>query len=62
LTADGDDFVTYITSSQDGSLPESRHIAVYSTSSDGLVINEVEVYGYGECSRLLYNILYYKLD
>ncbi|KAF6033269.1 hypothetical protein EB796_008424 [Bugula neritina] len=51
LTADGDDFVTYITSSQDGSLPESRHIAVYSTSSDGLVINEVEVYGYEVLTR-----------
>ncbi|KAF6028903.1 hypothetical protein EB796_012790 [Bugula neritina] len=46
LTADGDDFVTYITSSQDGSLPEARHIAVYSTNSSGLVINELEVYGY----------------
>jgi len=41
---------------------EARHIAVYSTSSDGLVINEVEVYGYGECFSVLYNILYYKLD
>jgi len=59
LTADGDDFVTYIMSSQDGSLPEARHIAVYSTSSDGLVINEVEVYGYGECWVLLYNIYYH---
>ncbi|KAF6028902.1 hypothetical protein EB796_012789 [Bugula neritina] len=51
LTEDGDDFVTYITSSQDGSLPESRHIAVYSKSSDGLVINEVEVYGYEVLAR-----------
>ncbi|KAF6033509.1 hypothetical protein EB796_008185 [Bugula neritina] len=51
LTADGDDFVTYITSSQDGSLPEAKHIAVYSTSSDGLVINEVEVYGYEVLNR-----------
>jgi len=51
--------VTYITSSKDGSLPETRHIAVYSTSSVGLVINEIEVYGYGECFRLLYNMYYH---
>ncbi|KAF6037180.1 PTPRH [Bugula neritina] len=60
LKESGDDFVTYITSSQDGSLPEARHIAVYSTSSVGLVINEVEVYGYGECWVLLCDILIIK--
>jgi len=48
LTEGGDGFVTNVTSSQDGSLMEARHIAVYSTSSGGLVINEVEVYGYGK--------------
>ncbi|KAF6033507.1 hypothetical protein EB796_008183 [Bugula neritina] len=51
LKESGDDFVTNVTSSQDGSLLETRHIAVYSTSSGGLVINEVEVYGYEVLTR-----------
>ncbi|KAF6037159.1 hypothetical protein EB796_004534 [Bugula neritina] len=51
LKESGDDFVTNVTSSQDGSLPEARHIAVYSTNSGGLVINEVVVYGYEVLTR-----------